>query len=450
MLCHSGLAPCFHLDDCALGLFLALAFLLRFSKFASVHLQLYIYAIKQLEQKTELNAYNKNDDNQLQEKDLSTNRPILPPNQEEIKETQSPINYPSILIHQVEDNNINNNNNNNNNIYTVKIKKSDKVIDLKKEIAKQSDLPAEGQNLVYKGKILNDDKTIQDYELQTDHTVILVRKANYKPETTSSTTTSTSTEQQQQPQSQSSQSQPQNNTSQHNANPFGAFGMGGMPNLSGFEGMSGFDMGGMGMGGMGMPGMGGMNPMMAMQMLQSNPQLLQQFSAMMQNPEAVNMLLNNPQLKPLLDSNPQMREILSNPQMRQQMFSPQNMQMMMNMMQGMGGMGMPGMGMGGMGMNGFGGMPQQQTGSNAGSSSSGGSSSSMGFNPFAFYGGGMPQQQQQQQQQDQNVDYKVLYKEQLEKLKEMGFVNEDVNINILKQCQGNVDFAVEKLLSMLP
>jgi hypothetical protein len=101
-----------------------------------------------------------------------------------------------------------------------------------------------------------------------------------------------------------------------------------------------------------------------------------------------------------------------------------------------------------MGMNGFGGMPQQQqTGNNAGGSSSSG----MGFNPFAFFGGGMPQQQQQQQQQqDQNVDYKVLYKEQLEKLKEMGFVNEDVNINILKQCQGNVDFAVEKLLSMLP
>ena len=184
------------------------------------------------------------------------------------------------------------------NIYTVKIKKSDKVIDLKKEIAKQSDLPAEGQNLVYKGKILNDDKTIQDYELQTDHTVILVRKANYKPETTTSSS-STEQQQQQQPQSQSSQSQQQDNTSQHNANPFGAFGMGGMPNLSGFDGMSGFDMGGMGMGGMGMPGMGGMNPMMAMQMLQSNPQLLQQFSAMMQNPEAVNMLLNNPQLKPL-------------------------------------------------------------------------------------------------------------------------------------------------------
>ena len=331
------------------------------------------------------------------------------------------------------------------NIYTVKIKKSDKVIDLKKEIAKQSDLPAEGQNLVYKGKILNDDKTIQDYELQTDHTVILVRKANYKPETTSSSS-STEQQQQQQPQSQSSQSQPQDNTSsQHSANPFGAFGMGGMPNLSGFD-MSGFDMGGMG--GMGMPGMGGMNPMMAMQILQSNPQLLQQFSAMMQNPEAVNMLLNNPQLKPLLDSNPQMREILSNPQMRQQMFSPQNMQMMMNMMQGMGGMGMPGMGMGGMpgmGMGGFGGMPQQQqqqTGSNVGGNG-------MGFNPFAFFGGGMPNQQQQQQQ-DQNVDYKVLYKEQLEKLKEMGFVNEDVNINILKQCQGNVDFAVEKLLSMLP
>ena len=31
----------------------------------------------------------------------------------------------------------------------------------------------------------------------------------------------------------------------------------------------------------------------------------------------------------------------------------------------------------------------------------------------------------------------------------MGFINEDANIEALKKCDGNVQFAVEKLLSML-
>ncbi len=50
---------------------------------------------------------------------------------------------------------------------------------------------------------------------------------------------------------------------------------------------------------------------------------------------------------------------------------------------------------------------------------------------------------------DANVDYKEKYKDQLAQMKDMGFVNEETNIQVLKQCSGNVQFAVEKLLNML-
>lgn len=51
--------------------------------------------------------------------------------------------------------------------------------------------------------------------------------------------------------------------------------------------------------------------------------------------------------------------------------------------------------------------------------------------------------------QNTNLDPKELYKDQLVKLKDMGFTNEDVNIDVLKNSGGSVDIAVEKLLNLL-
>ncbi len=42
----------------------------------------------------------------------------------------------------------------------------------------------------------------------------------------------------------------------------------------------------------------------------------------------------------------------------------------------------------------------------------------------------------------------VTYAEQLKKLEDMGFSNKSANIQVLQQTGGNVDMAVEKLLSM--
>ena len=47
------------------------------------------------------------------------------------------------------------------------------------------------------------------------------------------------------------------------------------------------------------------------------------------------------------------------------------------------------------------------------------------------------------------VDPKVKYATQLEKMKEMGFTNEDVNLDALKITNGNIEAAIERILTML-
>jgi hypothetical protein len=51
--------------------------------------------------------------------------------------------------------------------------------------------------------------------------------------------------------------------------------------------------------------------------------------------------------------------------------------------------------------------------------------------------------------QTNTVDPKVEYKDQNQALKDMGFLNDDLNFEALKATYGNVDAAVERLLNML-
>lgn len=63
---------------------------------------------------------------------------------------------------------------NNNSTFDVKILPTASVVDLKKACVEKSTFSIEEQNMVYKGRILADDKNINDYNVQNDHTIILV------------------------------------------------------------------------------------------------------------------------------------------------------------------------------------------------------------------------------------------------------------------------------------
>lgn len=60
-------------------------------------------------------------------------------------------------------------------VYNVKITKSDTILKLKEEVEKQTQIPPLSQNLVYKGRILVNEKLVSDYNIENDHTIILVK-----------------------------------------------------------------------------------------------------------------------------------------------------------------------------------------------------------------------------------------------------------------------------------
>lgn len=63
---------------------------------------------------------------------------------------------------------------NNNTTFDVKILSNASVTELKKACVEKSTYAIEEQNMVYKGRILADEKIISDYGVQNDHTIILV------------------------------------------------------------------------------------------------------------------------------------------------------------------------------------------------------------------------------------------------------------------------------------
>ena len=156
-------------------------------------------------------------------------------------------------------------------VYTVKIAKSDTILKLKEKCQEQTQIPPESQNLVYKGRILVNEKLVSDYNIENDHTIILVKKHTAPPKMENK------------PQSTNTNNQNTNNFG-NNQNPF----MGGMPDLSQLNSILGNidpnelnnmmqNMGGLGgLGGLG--GMGGLNPQMMGQIL-SNPMYMQMISS---------------------------------------------------------------------------------------------------------------------------------------------------------------------------
>ena len=328
-------------------------------------------------------------------------------------------------------------------VYTVTVNKICTVEELKKACEKETSIPPESQNLVFKGRILDNTKKIDEYGLQNDNTIILVKKVNPQEkkneppkqesqssnnQNTSNTNTNTNTNSNTNPNA-NPNTNTNTNTNSNNGNPFGMDlnsllqGMGGMGGMSGMDNL----------------GMGGMNPQMMGQML-NNPMYMQMMQNLISDPNTLNMMMNHPQIKPLIDSNPMMREIFSNPELMRQMFSPEMMQQMSTMLNSGG--------MGGMGMNPFGmGMPMTNPNNNNNNNSSG------NMNPYAnlfnMTMGNFGMGQNTNNNPQDNVDPKEKYKEQLAQLKDMGFINEEANIQVLKQCDGNVQFAIEKLLNML-
>lgn len=124
----------------------------------------------------------------------------------------------------------------NNATYDIPISTGATILELKKALTTDSSLKESEQNLVYKGRILADDKLISDYKIQNEHTVILVKKFSQTNQTSTNTNTTTNTN--------TNTTGSTSNTTSNTTNPFsnlGGQGLGGLSGLGGLGGLGGMD-----------------------------------------------------------------------------------------------------------------------------------------------------------------------------------------------------------------
>lgn len=185
------------------------------------------------------------------------------------------------------------------------------------------------------------------------------------------------------------------------------------------------------MGGMGGMGNAAMNQSPLTQALDS-PHIRNMMRTMMSNPAMMeSMIASNPQLRQMFDANPQMRQMLQDPAFLESMSNPDTIRAIMNMQREMqqvmgdrdpanlygmlGGMG----GLGGMQTPGL----EQLFGGMGG----------------AMGGGATPPAPVQNPEE--------AYARQLQQLQDMGFYDREENLRALQAASGNVNAAVERLLS---
>lgn len=168
------------------------------------------------------------------------------------------------------------------------------VLDLKDKISEKLDIPPEQQRLIFKGKVLKDENSLEFYEVAEGHTIHLVKGAVKSSVPSAGDSSSTAA------------AAASSSSSTNPPNPYNSFG------TTAFNPMM--------MNGFGGAGQSQMNMNNMQEQLMRNPEMMQQMmnspmmENLMNNPEMLrNMMTSNPQMQSLLESNPQLRHALNDP-----------------------------------------------------------------------------------------------------------------------------------------
>ncbi|KAF6984036.1 hypothetical protein CFC21_002099 [Triticum aestivum] len=197
--------------------------------------------------------------------------------------------------------------------FTLQADLGETVGAFKEAVAASCDVPAPQQRLIYKGRILKDEQTLESYGVETDHTIHLVRgvaqpAASGAPAASSPQASTTPT-----------------------SGPAG--GLGGLfPGLGATGAASGRPAG---LFGAGLPELDQMQ-----QQLSQNPNLMREImnmpmmQSLMNNPDLIrNMIMNNPQMRDIIDRNPDLAHVLNDPSvLRQTLEAARNPEIMREMM----------------------------------------------------------------------------------------------------------------------
>lgn len=356
------------------------------------------------------------------------------------------------------------------NNWSVSIEASDTVKDLKEAIAVVSEVPAENQRLIFSGKILKDEQTVESNKIQDGHSVHMVKSGNKgnKSETSGSVAAGSGLVEGTGTGAGAGVGSVPSNISAGQTGGFNPLADLTGARYAGFANLPSADMFG--------PDGGLSNAPNSDDMLRmlENPIFQSQMNEMLSNPQMVDFLIQqNPQLQSL---GPRAREMLQSPFFRQMMTDPQMIRQSMQMARAMG-----------MNPNGEGdssfpapGTASTSNAENTGSASAatsttgGADSAATGAgtaaNPFANllnpqanpFANLFPQGQQPQfnpellssvfgspvsQQTADNRPPEERYESQLRQLNDMGFFDFDRNVAALRRSGGSVQGAVEALLN---
>nr|KJB32741.1 hypothetical protein B456_005G258800 [Gossypium raimondii] len=204
--------------------------------------------------------------------------------------------------------------------FTVRTNLESTVGSFKALLAQNCDIPADQQRLIYKGRILKDDQTLQSYGLQADHTVHMVRGSAPSSSTPPSAATT--------------------NVATPNTTPGVTLGVGSNDNAglgaSLFTGLNPLGSnGGFGLFESGLPEFE-----QVQQQLTQNPQAMREImntpaiQSLMNNPELMRtLIMSNPQMREIIDRNPELGHILNDPStLRQTLETARNPELMREMM----------------------------------------------------------------------------------------------------------------------
>ncbi|TYH85677.1 hypothetical protein ES332_D02G285600v1 [Gossypium tomentosum] len=204
--------------------------------------------------------------------------------------------------------------------FTVRTNLESTVGSFKALLAQNCDIPADQQRLIYKGRILKDDQTLQSYGLQAHHTVHMVRGSAPSSSTPPSAATT--------------------NVATPNTTPGVTLGVGSNDNAglgaSLFTGLNPLGSnGGFGLFESGLPEFE-----QVQQQLTQNPQAMREImntpaiQSLMNNPELMRtLIMSNPQMREIIDRNPELGHILNDPStLRQTLETARNPELMREMM----------------------------------------------------------------------------------------------------------------------
>ena len=266
-----------------------------------------------------------------------------------------------------------------------------KIEELRVIIEEEFKIPTFKQNLIFKGRMLKNEKKIEDYNITNNDIILLVEKLGEEKE------------------------------KEGLKNVTGQSGVGapGQINYDLLKQPMGFG--------------GNINQVIEAMKI---PEIQGQMESMMDDPNVIEAMMQNPQMKALCEINPGIKDLMTNKEFIKNMLKPENLEAMKNLQEGnFNPNSVPNL------FN----FPNNNNINNI--------NNNFGFNLFNPMMNplmmGQPNFFSQRNTNMTKVQLKEKYKNEIQSIKDMGFDNEEKIINALQKTNGNINASIERLINNL-